>query len=113
MNTQDRTDRTPSAHDSSARAQHTPGPWKAELACRDIRGQESWRVNTPDGTVADYIDWAPDAPLIAAAPELLEACRKSLYALEGVVKLCEIHDSRLPDALLDLVRAAIAKAEGR
>ena len=50
-----------------------------------------------------------NARLIAAAPELLEACREAL-ALISEFEL-EALDGR--DEVPDLLRAAIAKAEGR
>jgi hypothetical protein len=81
-------------------SKHTPGPWKAVLRSRDLYGQETWQVNDACGTVANEIDWAPDAPLIAAAPELLHACKdlRDFLRRNG-------YDTVLVDA-------AIAKAEG-
>lgn len=83
-------------------AKHTPGPW----------------THSEDGVIVDAAgkqlasvfprDRAANARLIAAAPDLLEACRAALY---GVV------DRGGPDGLsqtevVDYLTAAIAKAEG-
>jgi hypothetical protein len=67
---------------------------------------------TSYGTVSDTLNRdyrispdedAANARLIAAAPELLEQCKKALAAWEGTG----------PAIPLDDVRAAIMKAEGR
>lgn len=42
-----------------------------------------------------------NARLIAASPELLEACRKASTCMS------------IPDSVMEIIRAAIAKAEGR
>lgn len=93
-------------------AQHTPGPWKA------IRGQtifsitaehESMTVATLgfDPTAQEDIRQVQsNANLLAAAPELLEACKAALrYGLE----------EPMPNGRFacDMMAIAIAKAEGR
>lgn len=50
--------------------------------------------------------------LIAAAPDLLEACRKALHLIEKNNNEQTVHLSEYFDLLLDLSKA-IAKAEGR
>jgi len=92
-------------------SKYTPGPWTAEA--KDLGGEvPSWRVyNMPEGQqVASVHRWngegdEANAHLIAAAPDLLEACKEALVRLE-----CHNH----PDGRrLDNLRAAIAKAEGQ
>jgi hypothetical protein len=54
---------------------HTPGPWKYEPGTKTIRSQKEnyWlaSMNSWDGAV----NHEANARLIAAAPDLLEACR--------------------------------------
>jgi hypothetical protein len=93
---------------------HTPGPWTASDERRGIFEiihdgdllAQVWRVrHAGDGDLPAEAN----ARLIAAAPELLEACREAL-ALISEFEL-EALDGR--DEVPDLLRAAIAKAEGR
>lgn len=109
------------AGSGSERAQHTPGPWKWWTSCSYRRlGSEATRrdgdvlhaviqrsdnhpdVHFPNGGVN-----GPDARLIAAAPELLEA----LKACAAVVAGDTMTKQGLIDAL-ELARAAITKATG-
>ncbi len=77
---------------------HTPGPWTAE------RDGMKWLVNAKHFGVATcdgpFGKQKYDASLIAAAPDLLAACKSAIVALKG-----REHDGFL--------RAAIAKAEGK
>lgn len=90
------------------RLAHTPGPWHLSVAC-DLIGTEN-----PDGSrtliAQTYgINYAENSRLIAAAPELLEACKY-------VVSYHREHDSGEGELFgLDFVTtciAAIAKATG-
>jgi len=82
---------------------YTPAPWIPVKGTED----DDWGV-TQEGvagmSVAQMV-WADDAPLIAAAPELLEACIDALRSLEAF----EPRENRT----VDILRAAIAKAEGK
>lgn len=92
-------------------SKHTPGPWVASgsvpeegVNCywifgRDENGthREIGCVNGPQGSKT-----APDAFLIAAAPDLLRECQKALAAWTG----------EGPPIILDDLRAAIARATG-
>lgn len=92
---------------------HTPGPWKAvshsacaELDCMQIAEVAYMRVIPESG------GWPPrigvpedDARLIAAAPELLEAC----IAMSAHYSASLDHQP----AYVRIARSAIAKAEGR
>ena len=94
-------------------SKHTPGPWQIDwYICRE-KGKELWRVPRSIGPAcADHDHWAgnhiavdaPDARLIAAAPELLEALQELMVAADRV--------SAEPVTWLGKARAAIAKATG-
>jgi len=104
---------------SGTKTQHTPGTWTTRrvssafsLGTRDL-------VNVgvlQDGafwTVAELVS-ADDAPIISAAPEMLEAlkeCHELLAGLHGqAYPKCK---GGCPDHYaLDMARDAIAKAEG-
>ena len=93
---------------------HTPGPWEATRLEPDgfLIRQYGWEIRTPAWDVTTWIEHgAPirkeeDAHLIAAAPDLLEACKIAVDAL-GCDRLRE---DRL-NAQRIIVRA-IAKAKG-
>ena len=80
---------------------HTPGPWKVT--------PDSWVMtdtNPSQGIakiITHVVGFPENARLIAAAPDLLEACRKALAILH-------YHNSNVTAAS---VEAAIAKAEGK
>lgn len=88
---------------------HTRGPWTIEWY--DEQGEpydNGVCIQSPEGPVAfDVIDCS--ANVIAAAPELLAACRLMVALEDG-----DAHDAdtRWKQAKKDM-RAAIAKAEGR
>jgi hypothetical protein len=95
-------------------AKHTPGPWSVGEGTPDIaiitdKVLVAMVTNDEDSPCEDDEQMA-NARLMAAAPELLEACEAALL-LAG--------DDDLPDnggyngaAITDQIRAAIAKAEG-
>jgi len=95
---------------ASTRPTHTPGPWMASQAF--FFGHDSWQITGTNGDTSPFLchliddtpDYAANARLIAAAPELLAA-------LEA---LCE--DKYLADPInadrMRAARAAIAKAKG-
>jgi hypothetical protein len=101
---------------SSTASAHTPGPWHVGVSCD---GTPAVCVPVPpsygSGFVVAHInritfktgvqgDAEANARLIAAAPDMLEALRAALPALES------IHDPGNP--ILEAAYAAIAKAEG-
>lgn len=81
---------------------HTPGPWHF----RPLFGRDTFAIFFPDGSMKRRVDDKaggfnePDAHLIAAAPDLLEA-------LLAVVSVAD-----RKTAEFDMARAAIAKATG-
>jgi hypothetical protein len=83
-------------HYMTITTQHTPGPWYN----RQHSGNASRVINAPDGAAVFIIYSIEDARLIAAAPELLEACRTALFNEGGWA------------AWQEQVRAAIARATG-
>lgn len=105
---------TASANESQSG--HTPGPWRAglgddqsprhgefELACLEHHVFGTGIYAPGDYYSENYAEHEANARLIAAAPDLLAACKRALEdegALVGATRRGEI-------------RAAIAKAEGR
>lgn len=91
-------------------SKHTPGPWKYSPK-RSQPELNLYRVTTTKDTAAVFITSSEaDAHLIAAGPDLLEACK-------GIQRAAQ---TRTPNELqlfisdaLKLVQAAIAKAEGK
>jgi hypothetical protein len=86
------------------KANHTPGPWYVGETNTDngkIYSHEKmpFIATAFQGTVWSPKEWKANAKLIAAAPELLEACRQALFAIPTT------------HAAFETVRAAIAKAE--
>jgi hypothetical protein len=86
----------------------TAGKWTVEPGC--MYEFEHLAVFSGIAKIADVLH-GPDARLIAAAPQLLEACKDLLLRI-GMAAMCQ--DTILPnDETLIKARAAIAKAEGR
>ena len=99
---------------------HTPGPW--------VWTEKQRVLNSAHGKVIDHADYEgmwfaryddaedeANARLIAAAPDLLDALREAEAGLEfaGADKEPEGQFVPAPTMALRIVRAAIAKAEGR
>ena len=83
-------------------SKHTPGPWKVEHNTAwnrdvDIRGCDGRQI-----AFACSLNEA-DAKLIAAAPDLLEACKFIMDRIENVA---------ITSKMQIKLRAAIRKAEG-
>lgn len=86
-------------------AKHTPGPWKLDGVWGLVigpKGQEICAIHArlPEVPTEQAKE---NARLIAAAPDLLEACRKLLAFLESTI---------IKGPAVDELRAAIDKAEG-
>ena len=97
-------------------AKHTPGPWKVGRHS----DERTLVVGGPDTDgICECYDWngphvtgKPNARLIAAAPELLEALKAALPALRRIHSMTP-GGPKASDALnrLNLARAAIDKAQ--
>jgi len=101
---------------------HTPGPWKANLY---LGGAYAIDRIAPNGdrlatvaTVCGALETKANARLIAAAPDLLEACRN---AERTIRRLCQMYNEEVDhideylessDKNIKPIRKAIAKAEG-
>jgi hypothetical protein len=104
----------------NANAGHTRGPWKLTQygAVVDDHGQTV--VYTDNGE--SCINGDANARLIAAAPDLLAACKGMLLQIDpcpdGVpmsarCRVCGNHPTKhKPDCVVLVARAAIARAEG-
>ena len=87
---------------------HTPGPWEIVdghyPSMKEVKGP-SFEVPivmaATDLSFDDYLRRSADACLIAAAPDLLEACEAA-----------EWNSLDLPEFVRIKIRAAIAKAKG-
>lgn len=92
---------------------HTPGPWSVNFGMRPPR---IWAAAAPETTICDMPRWdiehwaerEANARLIAAAPDLLDACRVALGHFTGGMD----GDWRDCDPS-ELLRAALAKVEGK
>lgn len=93
--------------------QHTPGPWKSNsMEIFTDTGKTSKRIafatgraQGDDNTLKEI---KANAHLIAAAPELLEACK----AAETLFSKMLAHSELNPRHPIHQLRAAIAKARG-
>ena len=96
---------------------HTPGPWYANGDCIEADGPEGPRDITlavVTGTRAGH-EVAADASLISAAPDLLHACQAIANDCERLLDgddFSGMSDAELFGAFLNVLRPAIAKAEG-
>jgi len=103
-------------------ARHTPGPWDAITSdgrnYRIIGGEEAGYVAIV-GAIFQPQQNAANARLIAAAPDLLEACKKASAVLAKFYNAeaermgeWEFNGTRPLYKTEKILRAAIAKAEG-
>jgi hypothetical protein len=74
----------------------THGNWSA------VKTNGGQRVDSRNGTICSGIGWAPDAHLIAAAPDLYAALKGMMTGPENETHL-----------KWEAAKAAVAKAEGR
>lgn len=110
-------------------AQHTPGPWRvseglnAGFVAKEQGGfvpirtpfrHDAFQDGPSRSDISDEILGA-NARLIAAAPELLEACKATQFSFEKIRNSGEGYAAALKRFLSAkrLARLAIAKAEGR
>ena len=87
---------------------HTPGPWSHaysnDTGPDDDYFIEFFEVCDARGEVIARVEEQPDARLIAAAPDLLEALHH--------IMLCEFNSMSSRQEMVRVARAAIAKATG-
>lgn len=96
---------------------HTPGPWEAWNQHGSVTLRE-WRVgerNSTPGIVRPVAivsgdqrtgdEQVANAMLIAAAPALLEGCRRLLAVVEAEPEACGIYSAHI-----EIARAAVAAA---
>ena len=104
---------------------YTPGPWRIGDAGHTVFGPPN---GSPSPKIVASVAVC-NAHLIAAAPELLEACKVLLKAADELMRLAQQHDPETgyyrpvnPYNVLNLLqtepvcihaREAVAKAEGR
>jgi hypothetical protein len=81
---------------------HTPGPWVVA---------EEAKIKHPQGTFIAQAQYWPDAYLIAAAPELLEALKSLLWYVGQLEMLVYSADDAGEHEEVAKACAAIAKAE--
>lgn len=86
---------------------HTPGPWSVEWS--EAEGNDGVTIESPDGPVAFRV-LEVDAPLISAAPALLERLKAMVSGAE-----CECDKEEEDHPLCDICwsNQVIAAAEGR
>lgn len=100
---------------------HTPGPWRPGKDCGAVVADHpTWDGDDPKGRemaefyggflVCESIFRKADMNLIAAAPELLEACRTARILIATTCSPAVDAPARLA---LERLEASIAKAEGR
>ena|SRR6478609_1535165 len=121
-----------STNDENTAAKHSPRPWKVTQT-DPTKGADKYYITANhernmETEICEIIGGPPSAPanaaLIAAAPELLAACRKKLTAqmLRETALAHELYTAR--DSAMqaaeeaefeadEFMHAAIAKAEGR
>jgi hypothetical protein len=98
---------------------HTPGPWTVDPHfLDDIMAADGLDVATVVLTgehCRDMPERRANARLIAAAPELLEACKEAALFMRSAIEDRVMLEGFDPESHhgLKMVRAAIIKAEGR
>jgi len=107
---------------------HTPGPWTAVELKADgaiILQDGRYEIRTPEYDVATYLAYSgpirkkEDAVLIAAAPDLLEACKLAKQHLEAMRVESGMGNVMLPfekqtfEQVDKVLSEAIEKAEGK
>ena len=107
------------------KTKHTPGPWEIGALLGDPDGKSYeyptiYRRNEDGSTtyVADIMGalsppaW-PNARLIAAAPDLLEACKKAFDNIANMDAPQSLQDKGRKLAALSTLGMAISRADGK
>lgn len=92
---------------------HSKGPWIYDAESGEIHTKDRTGFWGPDHepvvvATVEQMDGVNNGPLLAAAPELLEALRSCVMVMER-----DLSGLRLIQPELKEARAAISKAEGR
>ena len=112
------------------KTQHTPGPWIASLVPSSLKNNNHFEVGADSPhmeglrqTVCsingphNHENYAANAGLIAAAPELLAAAEHCIREMDAATAKLRaaglIPAEQRPDPAHDPLRAAIAKAKGQ
>ena len=101
-------------------AKHTPGPWHIIERTGHVSKSHEQTFDIMSGPNGSPHEWdmvcdkaaGANARLIAAAPELLEAC-KAVSEAHAYIQRTGSGETRALCEAVDLLRAAVAKAEGR
>jgi len=104
------------------KAKHTPGPWEVSQYCENgcgaqlgIKGKDrtlfwNYRIYTGKGCPNETdVEANANAKLIAAAPDLLNACEKIKTLANGLLDYGEV-DQAIAGELLLIVNPIIKKA---
>lgn len=94
-----------------AEASHTPGPWWASGT--EVGTVPMMAVKIAKVSGSNYAEATANACLIAAAPDLLAALKAAQKDLETVEREMSGIAPEAVSPALPLIRAAIAKAEGK
>lgn len=100
----------------NANTQHTPGPWKYSMSRNHISGYVLTKQNEGIAKIVATQDKRikSNLCLIAAAPELLEACKTMLGWLEShYTETMNIGSHFEKNCMRHRAQQAITKAEGR
>jgi hypothetical protein len=108
----------------SSDMKHTPGPWFEPTESAAKYGFPRWDIIAKDGDGVQYIAKAlpveaskekrqANARLIAAAPDLLSASNRLVYAVSMAIQEGKISADAILEHEMRAVYDAIAKAEGR
>lgn len=87
--------------------QHTPGPWSIDDG--QIRNSEGDSLGSVPCTLGDETD-AANGRLMAAAPELLEACSRVLAAMEWSVSADRMDNSEIAALMRTAITSAVGEA---
>lgn len=94
-------------------AKHTPGPWRAAPQPGQTVGVHTYThcVMHGDDSLADTLT-EPDARLMAAAPDLLVACREGLERLYRMTCPKNVAERDEVIRVREVMRLAIERATG-
>lgn len=89
---------------------HSPAPWR--VVTFDPKHSDPPELRDANNNIVCAVSFVsdPDAALIAAAPDLLEACKFALECLELAAK--NDNYGHWLDSDWNIIRSAIAKADG-